>query len=271
MSGLKRNNNEKYYTNPELCEKYIKLFNQVVKPKSTSTIIEPSAGNGSFSLILNKIFPHVLSYDIKPENDIVTKQDYLVLEIEDDIKKSDIHVIGNPPFGRQSTLAKKFIKKSCEFATSISFILPKSFKKDSFQKTFPVYYHLIYSEEVPKNSFFLDKISYDVPCVFQIWIKKNYPRIVPKVQVPKYYKFVNKTDNPDFSIRRVGGTAGSLDTDICGKSEQSHYFIKLNIDLPDFEETYNMHIKFEHNNTVGPKSISKQELIEKLNILYIFV
>ena len=36
-----------------------------------------------------------------------------------------IHIIGNPPFGRQSSLAIKFIKKSVEYCDSISFILPK--------------------------------------------------------------------------------------------------------------------------------------------------
>ena len=49
-----------------------------------------------------------------------------------------IHIIGNPPFGRQSSLAIKFIKKSAEFCDSISFILPKSFKKDSLKKHFPL-------------------------------------------------------------------------------------------------------------------------------------
>ena len=34
--------------------------------------------------------------------------------------------------------AIKFIKKSCEFCDSVSFILPKSFKKDSLKKTFPL-------------------------------------------------------------------------------------------------------------------------------------
>jgi hypothetical protein len=44
-----------------------------------------------------------------------------------------IHIIGNPPFGRQSSTAIKFIKKSCLFCNSLSFILPKSFKKDSLK------------------------------------------------------------------------------------------------------------------------------------------
>jgi hypothetical protein len=46
------------------------------------------------------------------------------------------------------------------------------------------------------------------------------------------------------------------------------YFIKLNnVDKNVFMERYKT-IKFDHGNTVGPKSISKQELIEKINELF---
>ena len=50
--------------------------------------------------------------------------------------QSNLHFIGNPPFGRQSSLAKKFIKHicSCDKTKTIAFILPKSFKKDSLKK-----------------------------------------------------------------------------------------------------------------------------------------
>ena len=62
------------------------------------------------------------------------KQDFLELDIKlyKDVK--NVHTIGNPPFGRQSTLAKKFIKKCAVFSDSISFILPKSFRKGSYHR-----------------------------------------------------------------------------------------------------------------------------------------
>ncbi len=72
-----------------------------------------------------------------PEHDEIIKQNYLELnytKMREDFNK--IHIIGNPPFGRQSSLAIKFIKKCCEFSNSISFILPKSFKKESMRKSF---------------------------------------------------------------------------------------------------------------------------------------
>ena len=88
-------------------------------------------------------------------------------------KYDKIHIIGNPPFGRQSSLARKFIKKSCDFCDTLSFILPKSFKKDSFQKTFPLYFHLVYQVDLPEKSFQVNSKDYNVPCVFQIWIKRD--------------------------------------------------------------------------------------------------
>ena len=58
-----------------------------------------------------------------------------------------IHVIGNPPFGRQSSLAIKFIRHSAKFCNTISFILPKSFKKDSMRNKVPLDFHLIHEKE----------------------------------------------------------------------------------------------------------------------------
>ena len=49
------------------------------------------------------------------------------------------------------------------------------------------------------------------------------------------------------------------------KSFQSHYFIKFDDDVS--EEIYKKieSIQFDSNNTVGPKSISKQEVIKEFN------
>ena len=68
-------------------------------------------------------------YGICPENKEIIKGDFLTLNVEPLVKSYQrIHVMGNPPFGRQSSLAIKFIKKSQQYCDSISFILPKSFK-----------------------------------------------------------------------------------------------------------------------------------------------
>jgi predicted RNA methylase len=109
-TGLNRNTIDKYYTKTELAEYCIMKFNSIIKPKSKDYILEPSAGNGSFSNYLFNNYKNVIAIDIQPDNDNIKKQDFL------EYSGSPCHVIGNPPFGRQSSLAKKFIKHSATFA-----------------------------------------------------------------------------------------------------------------------------------------------------------
>lgn len=272
--GLRRNTIDKYYTNTVLVEHCINLIKQHVNMTNNNLIIEPSAGNGSFIKqikTLSKYYGiyniYYKFYDLEPEHEEVLKQDFLELDIcEFENKYEQIHIIGNPPFGRQSSLAIKFIKKCCNFADSISFILPKSFKKQSMQKYFTQNYHLILEEDVADNSFLINDKICDVPCVFQIWIKKEELREVVQKVNPNNFTFTKKNDDPDISFRRVGVNAGTIDINIENKSEQSHYFIKFNNNLTLDKNIIKLHkIKFEFNNTVGPKSISKQELIMEFN------
>ena len=271
-TGLKRKTIDKFYTSTIIVTHCIQTIKQNINIQENDLCIEPSAGNGAFIDGIKSLFNHYNFYDLEPENNQVIKQDYLKYDYNTIIKKlnSKVHVIGNPPFGRQSSLAIKFIKKSCEYCDSISFILPKSFKKDSLKKHYPPNFHLIYEYDLPKNSFIVDKKEYDVPCVFQIWIKKDVDRILPKKLIPKNYTFVKKTDNHDISFRRVGVNAGDIDTETEKKSIQSHYFIKFDIELTDI--LFNILTKINYNcknYTCGPKSISTQELIKEFNTFLI--
>jgi predicted RNA methylase len=270
--GLKRNIIDKYYTKDTVVTLCLNLIKKNIQIEKNDIIIEPSAGNGSFIVGIKKLSSNHIFYDLEPENNNeIIKQDYLTGNYDEfKTKYNNIHIIGNPPFGRQSSLAIKFIKKSCEFCSSLSFILPKSFKKDSLKRSFPLNFHLVFECDLPKNSFLVDTVEHDVPCVFQIWEKKNVNRIVIEKLEPINFTFVGKTENPDISFRRVGVNAGTISINIDEKSIQSHYFIKFtngkniahNIEILKL-------IQFNHDNTVGPRSISKQELINKFNQLLV--
>ena len=263
--GLKRNTIDKYYTKDSVVELCMDLIKQHIKIDRDDLFIEPSAGNGSFIKSIQSLTNNYKFYDLEPEHNEIEKQDYLQYKHIDDNKT---HVVGNPPFGRQSSLAIKFIKKSCEFCHTLSFILPKSFKKDSLKKTFPLHFHLICEVDLPEKSFLVDEVEHDVPCVFQIWVKKDTERAVSEKLEPCHFQFVSKTDNPDISFRRVGVNAGTIDQTIDEKSIQSHYFIKFTNDKSVSDNLKQLSkIKYDFNNTVGPKSISKQELIFKFNPL----
>lgn len=266
--GLTRNPIDKYYTKSDVVDTCIQLINKNLKINSEDLIIEPSAGNGAFIDGIKTLGGEYKFYDLEPEHTEIIKQDYLEFNYITDNKYKNIHLIGNPPFGRQSSLAIKFIKKSCEYCDSISFILPKSFKKDSMKNRFHLKFHLILEFDIPKNAFLVDNKEHDVPCVFQIWEKRKESRTVIEKLIPNKYSFVKKDEEPDIAFRRVGVNAGNIDKNIDDKSIQSHYFIKFEDLLTD--ELYEKFSKLNFScssNTVGPKSISKQELIKEFNVV----
>ena len=274
-TGLTRNPIDKYYTKEEivdLCVNYVKQHIKITKTKDI--VVEPSAGNGVFYNALLKICKNIRLFDIKPDSDIVTTLDFLqvtpqTIQPGRDISTLTIHTIGNPPFGRQSSMAIKFIKHAATFSNTISFILPKSYKKESMRRSFPLSFHLIFECDLPDKSFTVNGQDHDSPCVFQIWEKKSTNRFVEANIDPIGYNFVKKDKSPTISLRRVGGLAGKADMDTINKSEQSHYFVQitnenLNTKVPLITELLN-NVEYETNNTVGPKSISKAEFIKKLN------
>ena len=269
--GLKRNTTDKYYTSPSVVTKCIQNLKENIVISDNDLLIEPSAGNGSFINDLQSISFNCFFYDIKPEHPLIKAQDYLEFDVNTFKNQTNkIHVIGNPPFGRQSSLAIKFIKKSATFCDYISFILPKSFKKKSMQKYFPLEFHLIFEQDIEENGFLVDDNVYDVPCVFQIWQRKGENRSVSEKLIPKGFQFVKKSENPDIAFRRVGVYAGNIfKEEIEKKSEQSHYFIKFDEKMSDelFEKLNSLEFP-GRNDTVGPRSISKQELIKHYNTYF---
>lgn len=263
-TGKHRITTDKFYTTSETALQCWKEVIPYIKNKNIH-LVEPSAGNGSFVKLLKN---HTFSaFDIDPQYENIEKKNFFDIDLS--AIDGPLGFIGNPPFGRQSSIAKKFIKKITKHPNSlfIAFILPKSFKKESMQKCFPLNYWLVKQMDLPENSFTIDNTQHDVPCVFQIWEKKEKNRKLTPVQQPRFFKWVKKEENPQFSLRRVGVYAGKIDKNI-EKSKQSHYFIVLNenIDANAFIESYKT-IHFPHDNTAGPKSISKSEFTNKINLL----
>jgi|UniRef100_A0A6C0IP89 hypothetical protein len=274
-TGLSRNPIDKYYTKRDIVDVCIDMVKKYLKIRKTMDIvIEPSAGSGVFYNAISTLCNNIRMFDIFPDSDIVVKKDFLEVSPDNicpgkDVNEMTIHTIGNPPFGRQSSLAIKFIKHASTFSKTISFILPKSFKKDSMRKAFPLSFHLLYECDLPEKSFTVNGEDHDSPCIFQIWERKSFNRKIPEVPPPNGYVFVKKEKEPMLSLRRVGVFAGKVDISIHDKSEQSHYFIKITnetlIEKINEIVEYMNSVAYEFNNTVGPKSISKGEFIVELN------
>ena len=129
------------------------------------------------------------------------------------------------------------------------------------------------------NGFSVNGKDYDVPCIFQVWERRNENRYIEPKLEPKGYKFVKDKMKATFALRRVGVYAGKMidmlqdGINFTRLSDQSHYYIAFNKKITyteryTFREKYYEIVDFKHNNTVGPKSIGKQEFIKELNKLF---
>lgn len=249
-----------FYTNDSIAKKCVEIVYNNVNCKN-ALFIEPSAGTWVFLSFLPK---NTVALDIDPKNEKIIKQDFM-----DYIYPNGYNItIWNPPFWKNSSLALKFLNKAWENSNYVCFILPKTFKKKSFQNKILRSLHLIYEEDLPMDSFNYLWNSYNVPCVFQIWEKRSYLRerndIILKHQD---FNFVRINENPDFAIRRVWVLAWKIILDTNKYSPSSHYYIKCNIDKDECIKSFQWidwsDVKF---NTAGNPSIWKSEIINHYDI-----
>jgi hypothetical protein len=265
---IKKSKLDQFYTSENISKL---CYNQIIELYNLNTFdifLEPSAGTGSFF----NLFPESkrLGIDLEPQCSNIKQQDFFEFIPP---KNKSIITIGNPPFGKNSSLAVKFFNTASEFSDVIAFIIPKTFRKTSLQNRLNLNFHLKLDNDLPKNSFILNDEPYDVPCCFQIWERQNNQRQIEKINLENdYFNFVKKK-YADLAIRRVGGRTGKATKDINTSAEVSHYFLKLKdtISIDWLLEIIN-NIDFTNiiNSTAGVKSLSKPEfVITLLNTLNI--
>ena len=278
MTGINDNGLDQFYTNQKYAKCcYTTIMKKIPDFDSFDIELEPSAGSGSFYNLLSP--SKKIGMDLDPKCKGVIKRDFFEYSPPSSKK---IITIGNPPFGRNASLAIKFFNHAASFSKAIAFIVPKSFKKDSIQNKLDLNFHLKYEKDCPEKSFVVNDDEYDVPCVFQIWthedIRRNKKVLSQQIidWMNERFEFVKK-NNGDIAFRRVGGNAGKCTCDyseISRAKETSNYFIKIEDSFPDSlglprfkainQITRNMNtLDFENirNSTAGPRSISQQEFI----------
>jgi hypothetical protein len=259
---IKKSDLDQFYTSEKIAKEcYEEVLNRYGS-RRFSVFFEPSAGTGSFF----NLFPKSkrLGIDLDPKCDGVDKQDFF--EFTPPMNEK-IATIGNPPFGKNASLAVKFFNTAAEFSEVIAFIIPKTFRKKSLQNRLHLNFHLRLDRDLPKESFILNGEPYDVPCCFQIWEKTSSKRRIQKVVLEnEFFDFVKK-DRADLAVRRVGGRTGKATNDVATSAEVSHYFLKVKGKTsPNWLiETINS-IDFTKiiNSTAGVKSLSKPEFISAL-------
>ena len=147
--------NDKYYTPIDLAKECINKTFEIIGRENITEIIEPSAGNGSFS---NNI-ENCIAYDLVPENENINKANFLDLKLEYKIGRL---FIDNPPFGVHSKLAIDFYNKCCDYGDYIAFILPISFYRNDIK----LYkFDLVYSEDLGLK-YYTDR---ELHCCFNIY------------------------------------------------------------------------------------------------------
>lgn len=256
---------DQFFTTQETAQQCLGFLRSYLDISNLSWI-EPSAGAGSF-LRASKLCGYPLAtvaYDLMPQYDGVIQSDFLKVDLSDVFESSSQKLcLGNPPFGKNSSLAVKFFNHAAPYCDFIAMIFPATFSKASLHKRLDKSFHLVGELDLGSIPFDFVNEKRLVPVVFQVWKKENNLRVNKSEKLTsEYFSFVKKED-ADFAIQRVGAAAGKVKVDLSTLAPASHYFIKVesNTDVRSiFENIDWSHIK---NKTAGNPSIAKTELIRE--------
>lgn len=255
---------DQFFTKPEVASKCVGFLKE--RLGTFDMIVEPSAGNGAFVDALKQamVTENRLVYMDIDACDEKHRMNFLEFQ---NFPHGNVLTIGNPPFGKAASLAIQFFNHAAKYSTCIALIVPRTFSKISVQNRLDERFILESETILESNSFLFAGEPYNVPCVFQIWVKSNGVRPKwKKLSETDDFRFVKRTESPDLAIRRVGANAGMIFHEGIGdRSEPSHFFLQIKdkkrktevveslhlLDLPNAE------IKFQ---TAGNPSISKNEL-----------
>ena len=256
---------DQFYTNPDLARQYADRVIAVYGP-AVDCFVEPAAGHGAFVHPLRQAGKPVIALDLFPQGEDIRQGDFL----RDNLWPADgkIAVVGNPPFGKNSSLAVKFFNRAAERADLIAFILPRTFRKHSIHRRLNPYFVLQVDEDVPDYAFVKDSKPYDVPCAWQVWEYQMQRR--PEVATPEVSHIIRYVTDPrdsDFAMRRVGFYAGQVKTppewDLQTLSPSAHYFLQSV--RPDAQELLrDIDWRAVCQATAGSRSLSKHEIAVKL-------
>ena len=261
---------DKFYTLPVYSKKCIDKVFEFYSDSKWDLIIEPSAGNGSF---LNQIpiDNNIIGMDISPEHSNIIKQDFF--KYYPPTNMTNILALGNPPFGRVSSLAIKFFNHAAQWASVIAFIIPRTFRRVSVQNKLNDSFHLVYDEEIP-NSPCCFSPPMMVKCCFQIWEKKMTKREIIHLSTKHSdWEFLpfgpidnngqpTPPDGADFAMRAYGGKIGEIKlNDLNELRPKSWHWIKSNIEKKELISRFNKLDYSNSLNTARQNSMGRGELV----------
>ena len=262
------NDLDQFYTNTDIAKLYYQKLQEKINLDDFDILLEPSAGNGSFYSLLPEC--KRIGLDIMPKYEGVIPMDFFHYNPD---KTKKYLALGNPPFGKISSLAVKFFNRCAEFCDCIAFIIPRTFKRVSIQNQLNMNFELIYNEDLSINPCcFTPKMS--AKCCFQIWTKSSIPRqpvIYDKTHPDfNFIKMGPKDENnqptppsgADFAMKAYGSNCGEIkEYNLQDLRPKSWHWIKSNIDIIELKNRFNKLDYSMSKDTVRQDSLGQQELI----------
>jgi hypothetical protein len=256
---------DQFFTRSDVARRCVDLVATLYPVQSGDWLwLEPSAGGGAFLDLLP--FPRI-GLDIHSQRADITAVDFLGWHPGRVTRR--IAVVGNPPFGKNASLARRFFDHAASFADIIAFIVPRTFEKPAFANRLDRRMHLVSETALDVESFEFGGEAYAVPTVFQIWEKRAALRpLVAAKREHQDFDFVTQPTG-DFAFQRVGARAGLVSVEGLRKSPQSHYFIKANgCSLTLLDRLSAIVWEPIKRRTAGNPSIGKGELVSEYRAVY---
>ncbi|WGT52614.1 hypothetical protein [Thioclava nitratireducens] len=212
---------DQFFTRPEIAKACYGRLVELYPVQTGDLWIEPSAGAGAFLELMPKMS---IGLDLVPAADGVTYADYLDWTPPSGFQRHV--VVGNPPFGRNTSTAVAFFNRAAEHAQVIAMILPRSVRKSSVRRRLDAMFHLVDEILLPSGAFVHEGKPVSVRTVFQIWERRDHARVEAPVRTSHPDFVFCDAAEAEFAIRRVGGVAGRIFDDLAHRAPNSHIFVK---------------------------------------------
>ncbi len=263
---------EPFYTSRPLAQRCVALVEARFPLGTFPLVLEPAAGDGAFLDLL----PHAtrLGLDLHPATTGILQADFLhwTPPPPHDDANANVLTVGNPPFGQRGGLAIAFLNRACQFSRVVAFILPRSFRKDTFLNRIDRRFHLVHQEDC--DAFRRpDNAPVRIKAVFQVWERRDQPR--PLIERATHHddfllrhahlsrvspdELARLRSEFDFAIPQVGSVFRPRPAEAV--TVGSHWFVKAR--RPWVRETFGrLDFSFLRGMNLSFTSLSKRDIIQ---------
>lgn len=251
---------DQFFTRSEVAKQCLDLLDL----DSFDLCIEPSAGTKSFYNLLPAATRFGVEIDPRLAEGISCGSWY-----DHHWDQGDILVVGNPPFGTQNSEAVKFFNHAAQFAHTIAFIIPRTWKRPSVQNSLNLHFHLVKSVDL--DSAFEGEKATAVKCCFQIWTRRTTKRKKVKQTLthPDWQFLPYETRDgdlhppltADFVVLAYGSNPGQISDDLYRWRPKSVHFIKSRIDTATLKSRFQQLDYSVANDSARQASLGKGALV----------